>query len=156
MASFWVLNTNDLRVFDKNFNLQNEFQNSEELIAALETEFTPLVDKNSIKTAIVIQKLGCRCNRYQEDHLQQLVSKFPEHSIQLQSFQNLTPKQAKLIPSVTAVVIINKKGWLEYFGPLNSGIECNSHSSFVESLLEVGIRSKEQALLNLQGQSCAC
>lgn len=172
--AFWWFEFKNLRPFDTRANGQVVDISAQPLQQALLT--LTQSDPHTIRV-IHFWNPACYCNRFNQQHLQQIRQKYERLGISfyLALVGNKTQYKseieanymgirvvelgevARFIPSTPSAAIIKVGHGLTYFGPYSEGAMCSAQSgTFVEKILDASLTGNPAAKINSLAFGCYC
>ncbi len=179
--AFWWFQFKDLHTFSNApIKTHAEFDTASHVLR-LQQEITaeyPALFESQKPVVFHLQNPACNCNRFNNLHLQKVVSQYSNTGVQ---FISLTPlntsdlvlKQMKILTgiqhieqnkklerllqgvSAPAALVFDGKGTLSYFGPYSNGALCSTKSGqYVETSLDTLL--KGETVVNVTDQAFGC
>jgi len=125
--------------------------------------------------------VNCPCNLLSSSHIETLrlenlhkITQYiwldrnqwsEQRAIKLASQYSLDPENIvpapvywqRVVQKTPTVILFNRDGSMAYFGPVSSGLSCNTSTSFIDQLLENLVSNiRVEGLINSQVKGCFC
>lgn len=98
---------------------------------------------------------NCSCTKYSEDHKASINKK-----VKLDGFNiiniNLPSDSSTIIPSTPAILIVDSKEELLYFGPYSVGLSCSESNGYIEDVLQNYAKNYNSDLVISDVKGCYC
>lgn len=151
---FWWFQFRWIQDFDAERRILHSYPDLDQYVSEL-SKWLPAPAQQEGLTVNIVRTEKCRCNRFSVDHLEDLAHRYGEHTrFQYQLLSDLPSELRSLIPATPFATIQTAKGELLYAGPINTGLECTSGSSLLESYLTSPGNRRLQ--LPLLARGCYC
>ena len=132
---FWWFQFRWIQDFDADGRVLQSYPDLDQYV----TELTAVLPAPALRqdlTVNIVRAENCRCNRFSIAHLDDLAQRYGAHTrFQYQRLSDLPSAMRALVPATPFATIQNARGELLYAGPINTGLECTSGSSLLESYL---------------------
>lgn len=156
-ASIFLFAAQSIKEFDPKLYLASHLMTED-----FEKRLVDALPNTSSSHIYHILKQGCGCALINSIHRNTLNTWAKEQSIKqatlmLQEY----PELSALVPSIPAVIVIDNKGELVYFGPYSQGSGCFASDGFVDSVIERFVSQQargsiNQAIIRSEGMGCYC
>ncbi|PTY39049.1 hypothetical protein BGP77_09885 [Saccharospirillum sp. MSK14-1] len=151
---FWWFQFRWIQDFDADNRILQSYPDLDQYVTEL-TDLLPAPASQEPITVTIVRANNCRCNRFSVDHLDDLAERYGDHTqFQYQQLAELPAPLRSLVPATPFAAIQTRQGELLYAGPINTGLECTSGSSLLESYLSRPDNAQLQ--LPLLARGCYC
>jgi hypothetical protein len=144
--------SNRLIPFDPNMKLLRV--NKISLVKEIK-QINKLKNVNLSNTIIHFTSNDCSCTQYSEEHKASINKK-----VKLDGFNiiniNLPSDLLTIIPSTPAILILDSKEELLYFGPYSVGLACSESNGYVEAVLQNYAQNYNSDLVISDVKGCYC
>jgi len=160
IVAVWLISTvlaaiyfigNQLAVFDPKQKLAGVSQTT--LVNRIITEFA--LPEHMPNTLISFVSENCSCNQTSESHRADVNKKASEENISVINII-LPNKFSDIIPSTPAILALNEKSELIYFGPYSEGISCGSGKGMIDLVMSNYKRGYNAQLIVENAKGCYC
>jgi len=106
-------------------------------------------------TLINFTSEGCKCNKISKEHLSDVKSNAAKDNM---SVINITLPDgfSDIIPSTPAVLALNTKSELIYFGPYSEGLSCGKGEGIIDLVMSNYKKGFNAQLIMANSEGCYC
>ncbi len=154
VAAFTYFISDRLVKFDFDNKLKNI--NHQQFASSLKPYIKAFQQNQNIgNTVLHFSKLNCKCQKYSEQHIQDI------NKIALENKFNIInvvvdDDEYNSIPATPSIAIMTTMGEIIYFGPYGQGLACSQTSGYAQTVLKNFIKGYNANMIIKDAKGCYC